>query len=146
MNINRVAASSILALGLLLTGGCATGTTQAAASRADAQLVPSDDLVLDQPAVREAVGTLHVTGGLRQQDFSPLRSTGHVHVQVIDDAGGILTSTQARFSTPRGRTTPRTPHARSASYHAHIPGPLPEGSALRVEVCTQDHRSADILE
>ncbi|MDB5325949.1 MAG: hypothetical protein JWM57_1518 [Phycisphaerales bacterium] len=141
MNTKRIAMLSILSLGVALANGCAASANDSAAR--NAKLIPSETLVLDQPAVRESEGTLHVTGNVRQQDFSPVRSPGHVHVQMTDHAGSVITSTAARLTPPPGRKTPRTPDPRSAVYHAHLPGPLPEGSALRIVVCNQDHRSAD---
>ena len=146
MNINRIATTSILTLGVVLFTGCAADGSRAVADNVRTELIPSAALVLDPPAVREADGTLHVSGDVRRPDFAPFRSGGHVHVAIADSAGGILSSAEAQIDTPPGRSTPRTPEPRFAGYHAHLPGPLPEGATLRITACADDHQPADTLE
>lgn len=85
--------------------------------------------------VRQGPRDACVSGQVHRDGFigEPLR--GHVDVEVIQADGDLVKRMEAPLSMLRGNRISRP----GSFFHAHIPGRLPAGSAVRVRYHPGDH-------
>lgn len=142
-----------VALVASLLAGCASKTARST-DGVRTETVNAGKLILGEPRVSHEGDVMEVSGSVHNATWSPVRTGGHVHVELVDASNQVTQRVNAKLVVPPGRTSVRTAGPRTAEYRAKLSVPKARGSstqpadqfAVRVQVAFDTHAAQDVVE